>query len=184
MLLLGSTLRLTTILISRLRRLTQMRHPPPPPFVFSHLRPTVSLARSLLPQLPPESHLMRRGGFDSAFGVYSFSPALAPAPAPPTIQISSQDKEQDGSFPFDTAFRSTTTATTTKSETTGTDTKGGALRPSLDGGDRTSKAMALFSAFGSGSVPQIPSTGGTTSSISATFDTPSPAKELSSTARQ
>jgi epidermal growth factor receptor substrate 15 len=102
------------------------------------------------------------GGFDSAFGVDSFSPAPAPAPATPTIQLSGQDKEQDKPFSFDTVFGTTTTATTTKPETTETDTKGGGLRPTPDGvpifgGDRTSKAMALFSAFGSGSVPQMPS---------------------------
>ena len=102
------------------------------------------------------------GGFDSVFGVDNFSPA--PAPAPPTIQISGQDGEQDKPFSFDTAFGTSTTATTTmpKPESTETDTKGGVHHPNLDevpmfGGDRTSKAMALFSAFESAAVPQMPS---------------------------
>ena len=100
------------------------------------------------------------GGFDSAFGVGNFSPA--PAPGPPTIQIPGQDKEQDKPFSFDSAFGTTTTATTTKPETTEFDAKDSTLHPNLDSSptfaaDRTSKALALFNAFGSGPVPQMPS---------------------------
>jgi epidermal growth factor receptor substrate 15 len=102
------------------------------------------------------------GGFDSVFRVNNFSPAPAPASIPATVRVSGQDKEQDRPFSFDSAFGTTTTATPTQPETTETDTKGSAPQPNLDGiptfaGDRTSKAMALFSAFGSGSVPQMPS---------------------------
>ena len=102
------------------------------------------------------------GGFDSAFGVDNFSPIPTPAPGPPTIQVSGHDKEQDTPFSFDAAFKPTTTATVTKPETTENDAKDSALHPDLGGvpmfgGDRTSKAMALFSAFGSGSVPEMPS---------------------------
>jgi len=95
------------------------------------------------------------GGFDSAFGVNNFSPA--PAPGPPTVQMSGKDKEHDKPFPFDTAFG----ITTTKPETTEIDTKDSALHPNLDNvptfaGDRTSKALALFNAFGSGPGSQMP----------------------------
>jgi len=99
------------------------------------------------------------GGFDSAFGVDNFSPTPAPAPAlgPPTIQVSGQDKR----LPFDSAFGATMDTTTTKHETAEAETKGSALHPNFGGvptfgGDRSSKAMALFNAFGSGSVPQMP----------------------------
>jgi len=100
------------------------------------------------------------GGFDSAFGVDNFSPSPPPAFGPPSIQVPGQDKQQDKPLSFDTAFGTTTT--TTKPETTETETKDDALHPELDGvpifgGDRTSKAMALFNAFQPGSVPQMPS---------------------------
>jgi epidermal growth factor receptor substrate 15 len=96
-------------------------------------------------------------GFDNAFGVDNFSPA--PAPGPPTIQVPGLDKEQAKPISFDTAFGTTTT---TKPETTETETKGSTLRPHLEsvplfGGDRTSKTMALFNAFGSGSTGQTQS---------------------------
>ena len=99
------------------------------------------------------------GGFDSAFGVDNFSPA----PGPPTIQVSGQGKEQDKPFSFDTAFGTTTT--TTKPETAETETKSSVLHPNLDGvptfaGDRSSKALALFSAFGPGPTPQLPGSPG------------------------
>ena len=100
------------------------------------------------------------GGFDSAFGVDNFSPASVPAPGPPAIQVTVQDKEQAKPFSFDTAFGATTA--TTKPETAEAETKSSAFHPNLDGVpafgvDRTSKAMALFSAFGTGPVPQMPS---------------------------
>jgi len=100
------------------------------------------------------------GGFDSVFGVDNLSPTPAPALGPPTIQVPGQDKQQDKPLSFDTAFGTTTT--TAKPEATETKTKGGTLHPELDGvptfgGDRTSKAMALFNAFQPGSVPQMPS---------------------------
>ena len=99
------------------------------------------------------------GGFDSAFGVDNFSPTPAPAPGPPTIQVLGHDEEQNKPFTFDTVFGTTST---TKPEGTETETKDGAHHPGLDevpvfGGDRSSKAMALFNAFGSGTVPQMSS---------------------------
>lgn len=96
-------------------------------------------------------------GFDNAFGVDDFSPAPTSAPEPPRIQIPGQNKEQDKPFSFDAAF-----GTTQKPETTQTEAKDNTLHPGLDGvplfgGDRTSKTMALFNAFGPGPVPQMPS---------------------------
>ena len=98
-------------------------------------------------------------GFDNVFGVGNFSPASAPAPGPPTIQVPGLDKELAKPLSFDTAFGTTTLAEPATAET---GVKGGPLHPNLDGtplfgGDRTSKAMALFDAFGSGPVPQMPS---------------------------
>ena len=101
------------------------------------------------------------GGFDSAFGVDNFSPpAPGPASGPPTITLG-QDKEQDKPFSFDTVFGAATTTAPTKPETTDTETKSSALHPNVGAvptfaGDRTSKALALFSAFGSGPIPQMP----------------------------
>ena len=96
-------------------------------------------------------------GFDNAFGVDNFPLAPTSAPEPPTIQIPGQNKEQNEPSPFDAAF-----GTTPKPETIRTEAKDDTLHPGLDGvplfgGDRTSKTMALFNAFGSGSVPQMPS---------------------------
>ena len=96
-------------------------------------------------------------GFDNAFGVDDFSPA--PAPGPPTIQEPGPGKEQTKPFSFVTAFE---TVDAGKPEVTGTETKESALHPNLGrgplfGGDRTSKNIALFNAFGSGSIPQLSS---------------------------
>ena len=100
------------------------------------------------------------GGFDSAFGVDNSPPAPGPASGPPTITLG-QDKEHDGPFSFDTVFGTTTTTAPTKPETADTETRSGPLHPNLGtvptfAGDRTSKALALFSAFGSGPIPQMP----------------------------
>ena len=108
------------------------------------------------------------GQFNNLFGVDNFSPAPAPAPAPPTIQVSGQDSDQgtpfssDTPFSFNTTSGTTTTPTTTKPETTETGTKSGAPDLNVDrvpsfGGDKTLKTTALFSAFGPGPVPQMPS---------------------------
>ena len=93
-------------------------------------------------------------GFDNAFGVDNFSPALASEQ--PTVQAPDLGKEQAGPFSLSTPFGTTNTA---KPETTETETKDSALHPNFDGvpvfgRDRTSKSMALFNAFGSGSIPQ------------------------------
>lgn len=98
-------------------------------------------------------------GFDNAFGVDNFSPSPPPAPGPPTSRAPGFDSEQAKPFSFDSAFGATTTA---KPDTTENGAKGTTLHPTLDGvplfgGDRSSKAMALFSAFGSGPGPQMPS---------------------------
>ena len=100
------------------------------------------------------------GGFDSAFGVDNFSPAPGPSSGPPAITLG-QDKEHDGPFSFDTVFGTSTTTAPTQPETTDTETRSGPLHPNLGtaptfAGDRTSKALALFSAFGSGPIPQMP----------------------------
>jgi len=124
--------------------------------------PTTNGAFSPFPPAPTSTVTPSNtnGGFDSAFGVGNFSPAPAPAPGPPTIQMPGQDKEQDKTSSFDSAFGTTMTAT--KPETTEFDAKNSVLHPNLDilptfAGDRTSKAQALFNAFGSGPVPQMPS---------------------------
>ena len=94
-------------------------------------------------------------GFNNAFGVENFTPA--PDSRPPTIQTHGLPREQARPPPFDTAFG---TAHSAKSETTEIETKDSGLRPNMDGvppfgGDRTSKNMALFTAFGSSSIPQL-----------------------------
>ena len=137
--------------------------PDAPPFptpapIQSH--PTTNGAFSPFPPAPTSivTPSSTNGGFDSTFGVGNFSPA--PAPGPPTIQIPGQDKEQDKTSSFDSAFG--TTMTTTKPETTEFDAKDSVLHQNLDSpptfaGDRNSKAQALYNAFGSGPVPQMPS---------------------------
>lgn len=130
---------------------------PTPVHVPSQSPPTTNGAFSAFPPAPTSTGTPSNvnGGFDSVFGVDNFSPA--PAPAPPTIQVSGQDGGQDKPFSFDTAFGTSTA----KPENAETETKSGALHPNLEevptfAGDRTSKAMALFNAFGSGAVPQMP----------------------------
>ena len=135
---------------------------PTPAHVSIQSPPTTNGAFSSFPPAPTSAGTSSNvnGGFDSAFGVDNFTPAPAPGPGPPTIQISGQGKEQDTPFTFDSVFG--TTATTTKPETTETGTKGSGPHLNLDGvptfgADRTSTSMALFSAFGPGPVPEMPS---------------------------
>ena len=99
------------------------------------------------------------GGFDNAFGVGDFFPPPALV-AGPTIQVSGQDKDQDKPFSFDTAFGTTTRTSATKPETTETNAKDSTPHPGPEdvptfAGDRTSKALALFNAFGSGPASSL-----------------------------
>jgi epidermal growth factor receptor substrate 15 len=135
---------------------------PTPATVPTQPHPTTDGAFNPFPPAPTSigSPPNANRGFDNAFGVDNFSPAPGPASGPPTITLG-QDKEHDKPFSFDTVFGTTTTEAPTRPETTGTETKSGALHPNLGtaptfAGDRTSKALALFSAFGSGPIPQMP----------------------------
>ncbi|KAF9792085.1 hypothetical protein BJ322DRAFT_10672 [Thelephora terrestris] len=130
--------------------------PTPFPAPVPQSAPTTNGALNPFPPAPTSSgdafHV--NVGFDNAFSVDTFSP---PAPGPPATQASGPGQEQTKPFSFDTAFGTTTTA---RPGITESETKGAALHPTLDGvplfgGDRTSKADALFEAFGSGPVPQM-----------------------------